>query len=615
MGNKRRPRNNYRSAKRVFHGNQFNATLSKSTSSPLADSQDDDTLSTADDSVFVDLPDSSSSSEDEATSSESEASSDECEENKTAGSRIVSLACLQQLLTKSSVCSSCKRGHLNLEEVERSGLACVLRLTCLHCRAEQTEAMAEQSTQKKFYDINRKSALAMRVVGKGREALHKICGILDVTPLVSKHSFDTHSQHLHSAAKEVAMESMCRAGKLLVVEKGDGSGGPVDVAMTTDGTWMKRGYTSLYGVQTAIAWDTGKVLDVHVLSRYCKMCESWLARKRRGSVSAAAYDAWHLGHQPDCQINTQVSSPAMETEAVKIIWSRSLKQHNMRYTTYIGDGNSKGHAAVQDMNVYGGVDVIKEECVGHVQKRVGKNLRDLKQRLGSTKLSDGKPIGGRGRLTDTLMDSLQNYFGRAVRDNRGSVTDMARAIWASYCHIFSTDQQPRHDFCPKGQDSWCGWQRSQATGKPFSHKYNLSAAIEAKVKPVYLRLTDKPLLERCKLGATQNANECLNGIIWQMCPKQSFCSTMTVETDTYLAVIIFNDGYAKLTAVLEKMGCSTGACTSQALAKLDNIKAYHSRRKSSDDVKVARKKRRAVKKGYAESAAEKEGVTYCAGGF
>ena len=78
--------------------------------------------------------------------------------------------------------------------------------------------------------------------------------------------------------------------------------------------------------------------------------------------------------------------------------------------------DGKRHAAVQDMNVYGGVTVEKEECVGHVQKRIGKSLRHLKQRLGSTKLSDGKAIGGPGRLTEGVINSLQTYYGQAERN-------------------------------------------------------------------------------------------------------------------------------------------------------------------------------------------------------
>lgn len=45
-------------------------------------------------------------------------------------------------------------------------------------------------------------------------------------------------------------------------------------------------------------------------------------------------------------------------------------------------------------------EIEKFECVGDIQKRVGTRLRRLKKDLKGVKLSDDKPIGGKGRLTD-----------------------------------------------------------------------------------------------------------------------------------------------------------------------------------------------------------------------
>ena len=42
---------------------------------------------------------------------------------------------------------------------------------------------------------------------------------------------------------------------------------------------------------------------------------------------------------------------------------------------------------------YGDVAVTKEKCVGHVQKRLRKALRDLKKSMKGQKLSDGLTIG------------------------------------------------------------------------------------------------------------------------------------------------------------------------------------------------------------------------------
>ena len=40
------------------------------------------------------------------------------------------------------------------------------------------------------------------------------------------------------------------------------------------------------------------------------------------------------------------------------------------------------------------------------------------------KLSDGRTIGGAGRLTETLCDGFQNYYGQAIRNNIGDLEGM-----------------------------------------------------------------------------------------------------------------------------------------------------------------------------------------------
>ncbi|GFV95581.1 uncharacterized protein TNCV_4575821 [Trichonephila clavipes] len=45
--------------------------------------------------------------------------------------------------------------------------------------------------------------------------------------------------------------------------------GNPNVPVAIDGTWQKRGHTSLNGVATAVSVDTGKVVDAEILSRKC----------------------------------------------------------------------------------------------------------------------------------------------------------------------------------------------------------------------------------------------------------------------------------------------------------------------------------------------------------
>ncbi|GFV10101.1 uncharacterized protein TNCV_3660531 [Trichonephila clavipes] len=88
-----------------------------------------------------------------------------------------------------------------------------------------------------------------------------------------------------------------------------------------------------------------------------------------------------------------------------------------------------------------------------------------KNNLKSTKLSDNKPISGRGRLTDAEILLLQKYYGLAIRRNVGkSVADMSKSIWAIYFHKLSTDENPQHALCPMGEESWCGYNKSIVSG-------------------------------------------------------------------------------------------------------------------------------------------------------
>jgi hypothetical protein len=50
----------------------------------------------------------------------------------------------------------------------------------------------------------------------------------------------------------------------------------------------------------------------------------------------------------------------------------------LHYTTYLGDGDSSSYARVVREKPYGEeVHIRKEECCGHVKKRMGKRLKDL----------------------------------------------------------------------------------------------------------------------------------------------------------------------------------------------------------------------------------------------
>lgn len=108
---------------------------------------------------------------------------------------------------------------------------------------------------------------------------------------------------------------------------------------------------------------------------------------------------------------------------------------------------TKGFISVLESKPYDeGVEMGKLECVGHVQKRLGTRLRKLKTSFKKVKLSDGKAIGGQNRLTDSEIDNLQRYYGLAIRRNSADVKSMQDAVWATYFHKLSSEDNPQHDF-------------------------------------------------------------------------------------------------------------------------------------------------------------------------
>lgn len=141
-----------------------------------------------------------------------------------------------------------------------------------------------------------------------------------------------YSDRLGSATEDVCFQSMRDAVEEAVVVN-DGSR---DISVAIDGTWQKRGHTSLNGVVTATSLDTGKVIHVSVMSKYCS-CPNRLRQE----------------HLELCTANYHGGSGGMEVQRALDIFRNSLTAYNVRYTKYLGDGGSKGYQAGQELKPYG----------------------------------------------------------------------------------------------------------------------------------------------------------------------------------------------------------------------------------------------------------------------
>ncbi|KAH7963500.1 hypothetical protein HPB52_021267 [Rhipicephalus sanguineus] len=228
---------------------------------------------------------------------------------------------------------------------------------------------------------------------------------------------------------------------------------------------------------------------------------------RRSSVGCSSAKT-QLGASSVDTSSAHVSSAVMER--------RSLQKHRLRYTTMLSDGDSRTFHALTEESVYGFVKVEKKDCINHVHKRRGAALRTLVDK----KKAQGQPLGGKGRLTQDKIKKITNYYGYALRSHKNDVPGMKRAVEATLRHMSSTDDAPKHDLCPEGVQSWCSYNRAVAKGeKPPLHKNSLPDFVCDALQPVFKRLSEEALLDRCSDGMTQNASESSHSVIWDQNKK------------------------------------------------------------------------------------------------
>ncbi|GFX34111.1 hypothetical protein TNCV_1698591 [Trichonephila clavipes] len=70
---------------------------------------------------------------------------------------------------------------------------------------------------------------------------------------------------------------------------------------------------------------------------------------------------------------------------------------------------------------------------------MGSRLWKLKALWEEKKLSDEKTIGGKGRLTDAVINKFTTSYGNAIRDNSQNVNEMRQTVWAVWAHTSSTE--------------------------------------------------------------------------------------------------------------------------------------------------------------------------------
>ena len=291
----------------------------------------------------------------------------------------------------------------------------------------------------------------------------------------------------------------------------------------------------------------------------------------------------------------------MEKQAALIMWNRSINRHGLRYISMVSDGDSKTIAEIQKADPYSGVVVEKHECLNHVGKRMGTQLRNLVKQ--KSKEKPKVTLGGKGfgKLRPEVIGKLQKYFTKAVRSN-DTVPKMQRAIKATLLHSASTDEEPHHNLCPSGEDSWCFYQRALASSIPLEtldHKKQvgtpLCKLVVDNITPIYDNMCDEKLLRKCLLQATQNVNESLHSVIWARCPKHIFATKPRVEIATAVAIGEFNFGSSSTIQFMDSLNLPVGQHMVKSGRKRDHVRVYKAEVASSEQAKRFRESKMMAK--------------------
>ncbi|XP_044593326.1 uncharacterized protein LOC123271157 [Cotesia glomerata] len=187
----------------------------------------------------------------------------------------------------------------------------------------------------------------MRLLGVGLSGINIFCAMMDLGPGLSKSGYYSILHTIHIAVKSVAKVLFRKAAQEEKKENEQEGNIADEITVSGDGSWEKRGFTSLLGIVSLIGKYSNKVIDVIVKSKVCKACEKWV-----GKENTDEYLEWYKDHQTECTANHEGSSGKMEVDGVIEMFRRSVEELGVKYKKYIGDGDSKTDKNLLEANIY-----------------------------------------------------------------------------------------------------------------------------------------------------------------------------------------------------------------------------------------------------------------------
>ena len=152
----------------------------------------------------------------------------------------------------------------------------------------------------------------MHRCGQGFGGINCFNALMNLPPPFTSNNYNNFFFKLKKSVKFVPTQTMNDATQeLKELPKNPPQNSFYDVPVSCDGTWQRQEFSLLNGTVSCISTDTGKILDVVPMSRYCKKCES--IYKMTDSFEKTNLDINH-----HCSANFTGSAPNWKQKAQKL---------------------------------------------------------------------------------------------------------------------------------------------------------------------------------------------------------------------------------------------------------------------------------------------------------
>ena len=236
---------------------------------------------------------------------------------------IIDMTILQEMIEKSCICKICKKGSVLVGTKGKFAVVDKLNLECsnLECKTRNIFFTSKRSNPErkassqgpKPFALNVRFVLGMRVIGKGHKALNLFCGFINVSDGMCQESFDNLQDLIEEMALDVSQESMKNTATD-VRRASDVANEVVDTTCMFDGTWQRRGYSSLVGAVACLSAVNNQVIDIEIMRNTCKVCQ------RLSKMDPTTEKYQNIKEKHKCQRNHEGSAPGMELTGVTRIY-------------------------------------------------------------------------------------------------------------------------------------------------------------------------------------------------------------------------------------------------------------------------------------------------------